>query len=252
MEKIKSHSESYVSLQESIRSGIISVAWKLFHILFGNDRSLEKTGEQYLKKTGTQLILDEHSKWDIEALKNFGKGIIIANHPSGVFSDYLPLLSALGDDILKKTIFYTGRRNLKMNQKEFPNYDFRAATNLGKNGLEILKKDIEKVNSTWWFLFIIPSGADTSQEAPFQGIFKRIIAYSEEKLPVLTCKVEHDSPKGYPQIAKAYLSKSGGISKVKTSMTKVKDWENKNKKEMGEFYRGEAFENGVTTVQLSK
>ncbi len=229
--------------KEKLRSNIISIAWKLFHNLFGNKPSLEETAKKYFKKTGTKLTLSSQSKDKIDELKKQGKGIIISNHPSGVFSDYLPVFASLGDEILKKSIFYTGSWNLKMNQTEFPDYTFRAANNLGRIGLTQLQEDIKKVNEEGGFLFIIPSWADTSENRTFKGIFKRIITNSENNLPVLSCKVRHNWKKWYLQLAKSLFTKKGGISTVDTENKAIKDWKDEDgkplsPKEMRAIYEG--------------
>lgn len=231
------------SLKERLRSNIISIAWKLFHNLFGNKPSLEETAKKYSKKTGTKFILSDQSKDKIDKFKRYGKGIIISNHPSGVFSDYLPVFASLGDEILKKSIFYTGSWNLKMNQTEFPDCTFRSANNLWKTGLIQLQEDIKKVNEKGGFLFIIPSWADTSENRTFKGIFKRIITNSENNLPVLSCKVKHNWKKGYLQLAKSLFTKKGGISTVNIEDKTIKDWKDKegkplSPKEMRAVYEG--------------
>ena len=89
-----------------------------------------------------------------QILKTICYGIIMSNHESWTFSDYLPLLAALWDGILKKTIFYTGSYNLSMNRKESPEYEFRSAALRTKNDVAILAdqvtKDIKKMTEEWW------------------------------------------------------------------------------------------------------
>ncbi|HMY81008.1 MAG TPA: hypothetical protein PK048_04170 [Candidatus Absconditabacterales bacterium] len=162
-----------------------------------------------------------------------GKGIIISNHKSGVFSDYLPLFATLGDDILKKCIFYTGSYNRAMNQREFPDYVFRPATlRTRKDVIDLkdqLKNDIDYVNNNGGYIFIIPPGANISEDAEFQALFQRIIKGSEDNLSLLVNYIEHDSIRGYKQIAQSIIGSSTPSKTIITSkLQSVKDWKDNN------------------------
>lgn len=224
-------------LSHDLRSAVISIAWKVFHVLFSWwDKSLEKTSKGYMKKTHTTINVDDNSTRTIEELKESWKGIIISNHKSGVFSDYLPLFATLWDDVLNKSIFYTGSYNLTMNQREFPEYEFRPATLRTREDViklkDQIKNDVEKINSNWWYIFIIPSWANTSEDAEFQAIFQRMIKQAADDLPVLVSHIEHDSSRWYKQIAESMMKWVKSETTITSKLQSAKDWKNDNWKAM--------------------
>lgn len=226
----------------NLRSSIISVAWKAFHILLSwSDESLEKTSKWYLNKTNTSVDIDIESITSILDFKNLWKWIIISNHVSWVFSDYLPLFSILWDEILKKCIFYTWAYNLSMNKREFPEYEFRAATLKTRNdvfGLEkYLNEDIQKVNNEWWYIFIIPSWNSTSNWTDFKAIFQRLIKWSSDNLPILVNHVEHDWDIWYKEIAtKLFTGLDWVTTRINSQISYAWEWKNLKWKEMREKY----------------
>lgn len=226
---------------DKAREKKIVVAGKLFHLLFsGWNKSLEKTALWYIKKTGTKLVIDDNSKLAINNLELEGKWIIIATHISGVFSDYLPLYAVLWDTILKKSIFYTWSHSIAMNKREFPDYQFRWATPRSlketKEMMKQLKLDIDKINQEWWYLFIIPSGANTSDDAEFQWIFKKMIANSNDDLPVLVNHLVHTTDRWYKNIAKSLIFKNAWDCNITSQITYALDWKGLNWKESREKY----------------
>lgn len=227
-------------LSEEARSLLISTLWKTLHILFSWwNKNLKDTSEGYLNKTWTKVEIDDESKNAINEFWKLGKWIIISEHKSWVFSDYLPLFSELPDDILKKSIFYTWSYNLSMNKREFPGYEFRPATlknKKDKHEIDNLKKqieeDIKKVKEKWWYIFIIPSWANTNKNAEFQAIFQRFIKLSDNDLPILENHITHSSSKWYKEIWKSIITKNWWITKISSTLWKASDWIDENWKVM--------------------
>lgn len=237
---------SILSDSPALRSAVISAAGKVFHILLsGGNKSLELTAKWYLRKTKNFPSLDDTSLEAIQSLKSAWQGIIISNHQSGVFSDYLPLFAALWDDILQKSIFYTGAYNLAMNQREFPDYQFRAATLKNREDVIRLKSDIQNdiatINYQWWYIFIIPSWDNTAPDAKFLAVFQRMLEQSNDDLPVLSNQVTHSATWSYSEIAKALLGGEWFKTSIHANISTVadrKDGEGKigNWKELRQIY----------------
>lgn len=216
-------------VSHSLRSAIISTTGKILHLYFSWwDKSLENTAKWYIKKTQTQINIDNASKEAIQKFITWWKWIIISNHQSGNFSDYLPLFSIFWDKVLKNGPCYTGIYNFNMNKREFPEYTFRPATMRtiqdGKDIINYIDNDTKYLKNTWWFLFELPSWAETSEEAEFQGIFRRIITKSDEKLPILVNKISYKEPMGYKDVLLSLLGKKKPIVTIKTKLELVKDW----------------------------
>lgn len=231
------HLPDMKKLSHNIRSTVISISWKVFHIILSWwDKSLEKTSKLYVEKTNTNISIDNCSNKAIENLKRLWKWIIISNHKSGNFSDYLPLFATLGDDILKKSIFYTGAYNLAMNKREFPEYEFRAATLKNRKDIirlmKQIKNDIEKINDIWWYIFIIPSWEGTSDDTEFKAIFQKMIKWSDDNMPVLANYVKHNYSRWYKQIAESIIRWINSNITISSQLQSVKNWKDSNWKAM--------------------
>ncbi len=233
-------------LPHNLKSGIYSVAWKVFHVLFSwGDTSLENTSKKYLQKAHINLVISEESLNAIGQFKQWWRGIIMSSHPTWYFSDYLPLFATLGDQILKKAIFYTGAYNLSMNKREFPEYTFRAATLIVKEDAMNLKQqlaiDIEKINSDDGYIFIIPSWETVGEDVPFKGISRRIIQWSQDNLPVLVNHIHHKSPISRKDIARFMLTGKWETTTISSQLTTIQDRKEWGKvltgKEMREKYK---------------
>lgn len=218
-----------------MRSAAISVAGKVFHLLLSwGHASLAETAHRYIQKTHTAIHLDARSDQAIQDLKNLWKGIIIWNHQSGVFSDYLPLFAMLWDEILKKTIFYTGAYSVAMNQREFPAYTFRPATlRTRKDVLQLkthIEDDMQKIDNTGWYIFIIPSWSNTSEDAEFQAVFQRMITHASDRLPILVSYVTHNTMRWYAQIVESVIRGTTSEAQIVAKLQVAKDWKDHNGK----------------------
>lgn len=210
---------------------IISIWWKVFHILFSMwDKSIENTAKWYLDITWTNLNIDQESISNIEYIKNKWCWIIISNHIDFTFADYLWLFSAFWKEILDKVIYYTWVYNLNMNKREFPNNEFRQATKINIESLLLLKNDIKEINSWNWYIFIIPSWDDETKNAKFKWIFKKIIELSEDDLPILVNYIEHFDESGkinkksYINIILSLLNKNWWITNVTSKLFTASDF----------------------------
>ncbi len=218
-----------------VRSTMINIFWKVFHEIISKwNSSLEETSKAYLERNNINLKI----KWENE-LEKFKKGdrwLIIATHSSWNFADYLPIFAELWDEILKKSVFYTGAYNKKMNEVEFPDYTFRAATLEKKEDVKKLIKnienDIEKVSREWWYIFIIPAWESTEQKAEFKSIFKRFVDKLDDNISVLTSRVIHEWNPNYINILRWKWFETELVFKnMKVSNFKWRNW-----KEMREVY----------------
>ena len=197
-------------IKHTIRKTIINTWWKILHSLIWWWKSLEETAKQYIKKLWIEIKIDDDSKNNLNEFKNSDKWLIISNHESWVFSDYLPIFAELWDEILKKSIFYTWAYNLEMNKKEFPDYNFRAATLTKREDVrelkENIKNDIAKIKEEWWYIFLIPSWENTEYWWEFKGIFQKMIKSLDHDFPILASKIEHQNWKwSYSEIWKYIL-----------------------------------------------
>ncbi len=219
----------------SMRKTIISTAWKVFHILLQWKNNLYQTSENFSKNY--QINIDDMSKKSIEELKDQKKWVIISNHQNMNFSDYLPLFKQLGEEILAKTTFYTAEWNLDMNNSIFKDNTFRQATfkNISdwKDIIQQLSDDIQKIESDWGYIFIIPAWA--SREEKFQWIFKRIIQ-KETDLPLLYSKVETMQNLWYKQIVQDMYTESSWEINIHTRLWNTSDLTEMSWEEMFTYY----------------
>jgi hypothetical protein len=228
-----------------IRALLISIAWRVFHHLYGKrhatwvnfllsprDMRLAVTAKNFLISSCIQVNKWDNVTIDIEKLKNAWKGFIIWTHATWIFIDYLPLFTQLGDDVLKKCIFYTGEYNLTMNQREFPDYQFRAVpewrqTWLAKWFRERLKEDIQKVKENGWYIFLMPAGGGRDYGQDFKAIFSRLIAGLDDDFPALSfhAKIGDDGLWSYVWLLKQrlLLPEIQTIS-LQTRFNHVQDW----------------------------
>ena len=230
-----------LSTKHKLRSWIISVAGKVFHVLLSWwDQSLAETGRWYIDKTQTIIDINTDSSIAIQDYKKWSRWITISNHVSWVFSDYLPLFTLLWDECLERN--YTWAYNQAMNQREFPNYIFRSATLVTWTKQEVsqlhsyITQDMQCINN-WWTAFIIPSWANTEHNASFGSIYKRMIDLSEPDLPILANKVHHSIDMWYRNIAKSMLLKNlQPTITIESRLTTAKDWKSIQKSEMKKYY----------------
>lgn len=225
----------------AIKTKVITIGWKILHILLANwEQKLEAVSNTYLEKTWTKLVIDKQAEEEIEKLREYEKWIIILNHSSSIFSDYLPLFAILKEPILKKILIYTWSYNLEMNKKEFLNYEFRSWTIKERRDIIELKKqikeDVENIENNGWYIFIIPSWSNINIDADFWGIFLKMIKWINPETPVLVNHVEHEWDKQYLQIAKNLITKKWWESRIKTKLTFARDWKWKTWKESRRFY----------------
>ena len=226
----KNYSLSTLRKHPKVRSAIISFIGGFLHSgLSWRDENLEATAQGYLDKTNTTINSSEKTNNAINALKEKWKWIIIANHESWVFSDYLPLFSLLTEEILKNCIFYTASHNLAMNKREFPDYEFRPAK-AAKLSIKNLENDIRKIEKDWWYIFLIPAWENTDDDAPFLWIFKKIIENSTDELPILASRVSHKHSMGYMQIWQAILQNI--IHSLQDKMSKNEETKQTNQKNL--------------------
>lgn len=238
------------SMRDVSRKAMISTTWAILHILFSWwDPSLDWTANKYLMSTWIKTIIDEESRNNISKFHELWKWIIISEHKSFNFSDYLPIFAELWDKILEKCVFYTWDWNLAMNQREFSNYQFRSATlkeNSTKEDKDNLKKqvqkDIEKVKREWWYIFIIPSWDDSKELSNFKSLFREMIKNSDDDLSVLVNHIQHKTQDWeninvwYKDIWKSMLTKKLWEFEISSQMTKASQWKDKKWNESREFY----------------
>ena len=141
-----------------------------------------KNGSKSGKYNGIITREEESLIADIEELKKQGRWIIIGNHHSSKFPDYLPMFWYLWDDILEKTLFFTGPYNLEMNRREFPGYEFVAAVESGREEMhelmETVKLKLKKMKDQWGYIFLLPAGPwEDSGNKPFQALFGQILRW---------------------------------------------------------------------------
>lgn len=234
--------------EKGIRPVLIQVWWAVFHTLLGGDPKLWITGVRYMRKKQRRWENVRVEKRDpeklaqhIAALKEHGKWIIIMNHHSGNFADYLPVFGFLGDDILEETTFFTGGYNLPMNTKEFPQYQFQRWDPLGwVEAKDFLKK-------IWWitvekerdggYIFLIPAWAGRDDGTkPFGAAFHHIIRDLSWDTPILAFHVEHDQEVGYGKILLSRLGLGSYTSRIQSALSTVSDWRSIPKEHRREYY----------------
>lgn len=233
-------------ITEDNRSSVISVLWRWLHLVFWQLWNLYKTSNSFLSMTNTTVEIDDSSKVEIEKLRKDGKGIIISNHSSWIFTDYLPLFAQLWEEVLNKCIFYTWDYNLEMNKREFPNLSFRSATipnwaniEYVKSMKEQLEKDVESIIKEWWYIFMIASWANNDENAKFLSLFTRVIKLLEktnENVQVLANKVTHSWNFWYKQVLSSLLKRERQSVSLKSKLTNVSDWTGKNWVESRDYY----------------
>jgi len=234
------------ALSHCLRSSIISVVWRVLHILLKMNNNLSTTSSNYLELAKIWGGIDQKSMQNIEEFSQEEKGIIISNHESWVFSDYLPLFAKLWEEIMKKSIFYTWAYNLSMNKREFPDYQFRSATLTKREDVIILKQqiveDINNIKKNGGFIFIMPSWASTDSNAEFQSIFRRMVELIDGDTKILVNQVHHNSDLWYWWMIKSILTNSMRIqveelkTTIKSEISSSEEWKWLNGQEMRNRY----------------
>ena len=225
------------NLNLKIRQEIITVVWKIFHVLYDWNNDLATTSENFCEKWNYKVHFSDKTKNSIESFKNEKSGVIISNHQNMNFADYLPLFTWLWEEILSKCIFYSGEWNIPMNEKLFPNNEFRAATfrNISdwKKLVIQLDEDIKKIENEWGYIFVIPTWA--SLESKFQAIFDRIVKTSNS-LPILSSQVQSWESISYGDILKDIKNKNWTDITVTCDILNTDDFLVQSKEEMYNTY----------------
>lgn len=249
---------NFVQRHPAIWSKIIEVWWRVFALVYGSEKKLGKLGVRYMRNgqkrwpiqgivISDQIRLQE----DIKRLKQAWKWVIIWNHHSSKFPDYLPVFWCVWDDILQKTLFFTGPYNLEMNRKLFPDYQFEPAVERGKNEMHklnlVLKGKLQEMKDKWGYIFLLPAwpGVD-SGDKPFQALFGQILRglaweggidwSSGSETPVMTFHVEHSEPLSYGKIVLKRLGYADYRSSVQGVLTQAADWPERWWAEQRVFY----------------
>lgn len=207
---------------------------KIAHFMFWKfSSSLEDVSIDFLKNTNTLCEYNDNiSPIEISDFIKWWKWLIISNHSSITFADYLPLFARLWDEVLKKCVFFNWYKVIKANSKEFKDYVLRATNSVKsynkspewkqdinsinpnfswtKKILETIDLDISRITSNeWWYVFLIPMWE--WDEWNFKWIFKRFIKWLPSDFPVLVANTYHENPRSYWEIMKNYF-----LSKVNT------------------------------------
>lgn len=232
---------------ERVRPTLIRVWWAVFHAMYGWDKRLGVTWVTYMgngekRWKHVHMNVDEVAlRRDILALKDAWKWIIILNHASWIFADYLPAFWYLGDDILSETTLYTAGFNLPMNQSEFPEYDFREAnpTTIKKKKQLLYELWARILEIEWqgWYLFIVPAwiGKDDGNK-PFLPAFNHILWNISPDTPVLSFRTSYDSPVSYGKILLARRWLAEFQTTLESRMSRALDWQSVDKDKRREYY----------------
>ncbi len=242
--------EPSLRLSPNILDLVTRVAWSCFHRLYGSCPKLGRTGVLYMKNgkkrselRGVELPNRDELQAYIEALKAEWKWVIILNHASWIFADYLPIFWYIGDDILSETTIYTAGFNLAMNQAEFPDYDFRSVdptTHRKKKQFltELWARCIE-IEREWGYIFIVPAwpGRDDGNK-PFLAAFNHIVSGISPNTPVLALHISHDTNVSYSKILLARFWVSNFKTSIASELNTASEWQNSPKKHRRDFYNG--------------
>lgn len=174
---------------------------KWLKLFLWNSKKLSDISSNFIKYMVLELLVWNNVTEDINNLKQSWKWVIVLNHNLVNFLDYLWIFSLLWEDILQNSVIYNWFKVINANRQVFSDYVFRdtiASWNWYKEDdfyeqntdiewtkdlLHILNADIQRVNSKWWYIIIIPNWENPDWE--FGGIFKRIIKKSNNDLNVL-------------------------------------------------------------------
>lgn len=232
---------------ERLSPTLIRFGWAVFHALYGGDRRLWVTGITYMgngNKRGKHMNMhvDEKSlNDDIFALKDAWRWIIILNHASWIFADYLPTFWFLGDDLLREATIYTAGFNLPMNEQEFPDYDFRRVNPKSikdkKTFLTGLWERILEIEWWGWYLFIVPAwpGKDEGNK-PFLAAFNHIVSQISSDTPILALRTTFDSDVTYGKILLARSWLATIDTTLESKITKASEWKWVPKQLRREYY----------------
>lgn len=234
--------------KQQLRSLAIQVGGAVFHILLWNQASLETTWRLYMGekwKDGSYPDISFNPmklSTDIWILEERWRWIIIMNHDSWIFPDYLPIFGLVSDDILTKTTFYTWPYNLAMNRARFPWYHFESTVENDnfkdkKTLLEKVKTTTANLSAEWGYIFLMPAGAGKDDGGkPFQAIFSHIIKGLNGDTPVLAIHVEHKGEVSYGSVLRKHFRQRSFKTNIASEMTYVKDWPQTSWPEQRRYY----------------
>lgn len=222
----------------------IRIWWRAFHLLYGGNKSLAETGKSYRsgwrnqgESGGIEIVDRDQLTSQIDALRKSWKWVIIFNHDSGIFADYLPHFWLLWDDILKNAVIYTADFNLPMNTAEFPGYDFRVANPQNLEGRKRLLEELKNIGDK--YVIILPAwpGKDPGNK-PFQALFSHILKATHPDARVLAFHTKHSIPIWYEDLVMRRLWGGKFLTTIQSSLTSVSQWPKKWWVEQRSFYNG--------------
>lgn len=225
-------------LPPAMADQIVLLGGKVIHNLIFPGETLSDTAKTYIQRTGTEIDISRDSQESIETFKEQWKWIIIMNHEAGTFWDYMPLFFLLWEDILRNSVFYTGKNILKMAKKEFPGYKFITSwyntISEAKDLIQTQRELMTSIQEKWGYIFIIPAGLDAREEAPFQALFKRLVESWDMNLPLL---ISHgQGGMNYSEMMKNIGSSWPNRFHLQAEMTSLWGWKWQNGSEMKKYY----------------
>lgn len=202
--------ESYYPKKDALYSRL---RVKIAHLLYWmNSQSFSELSKNFTKycKIDKQYR-DNESKLAFEEFKKNESWLIIWNHSSVTFSDYLVYFEDLWDETISKTAFYNWYKVIDWNRNEFPNIVLRNTNSVTsyKNNpdwkldldkpiwwfswtKEIYKQvidDAEMLNNEENFVFLLPMWY--WDDWNFLWIFKKIIKNLNDDVKILLVNTEH-------------------------------------------------------------
>lgn len=105
--------------KEPLRWAKIHVWGKVLRVLVDNNGNLKDFLNNFEEKIWIQTTSSPRHKENLSQLKSTGN-VISLNHVMWNFSDYIPFLNTLPEDVLKNTYFFSIHQTSPMFQREFP------------------------------------------------------------------------------------------------------------------------------------